>query len=112
VSVTHLFAGIPTADFAAALGWYERFFGAPPDRFPHETEAVWQLVENALVYVLLDDERAGSALLTLIVDDIDAWSEQARQRGIAVPEIETTSAVRRTSFNDPDGNMIQIGQVG
>lgn len=112
MSVTHLFAGIPTADFAAALDWYERLLGGPPDRFPHETEAVWQLAENALVYVVLDDERAGSALLTLIVDDIDTWVEQALERGMAIPEIETRPGLRRTTVEDRDGNRVQIGQVG
>jgi catechol 2,3-dioxygenase-like lactoylglutathione lyase family enzyme len=111
VPVTHLFAGIPTADFAAALDWYERLLGGAPDRFPHDTEAVWQLVDNGLVYVVLDHERAGNALLTLIVDDVDGWAEQARRRGVAVPEIAASPGLRRTGFDDPDGNRIQIAQI-
>ncbi len=51
----------------------------------------------------MDDERAGRALVTLIVDDIDAWTAQARQRGVATPVLEATSALRRTTFNDLDG---------
>jgi len=31
-----LFAGIPVRDFTAALGWYERLFGAAPSSFPHD----------------------------------------------------------------------------
>ena len=38
-----LFAGIPVADYAAALEWYERLLGSPPTFFPHDTEAVWEL---------------------------------------------------------------------
>lgn len=110
--VTHLFAGIPTADFAVAVSWYERFFGAPADRFPHETEAVWRLVENALVYVVLDRERAGNALLTLIVEDIGTWVREARRRGVVLPCIETRPGMQRTSVSDPDGNVIQIAQIG
>jgi predicted enzyme related to lactoylglutathione lyase len=112
VSITYLFAGIPTAEFATALSWYERLFGVAPDRFPHDTEAVWQLVEGGLVYVVLDQKRAGSALLTLIVDDIDEWGVRARGRGIAVPEIGPGSGLRRATLSDPDGNRIQIAQVG
>jgi catechol 2,3-dioxygenase-like lactoylglutathione lyase family enzyme len=111
VSVTHLFAGIPTADFAVAVAWYERFFGAPADRFPHETEAVWQVVENALVYVVLNEELAGSGLLTLIVDDIATWARETRRRGIALPGIDKGVSVRRVTIHDPDGNSIQIAQV-
>ncbi len=112
MSVTHLFAGIPTADFAVALDWYERFFGAPADRFPHETEAVWQLVENALVYVVLDEERAGSGLLTLIVDDIARWARETRRRGVALPDIDQAARIQRITIHDPDRNSIQIAQVG
>jgi hypothetical protein len=41
-----LFAGIPVADYAAALKWYERLLGSPPTFFPHDTEAVWELAEH------------------------------------------------------------------
>jgi len=38
-----LFAGIPVADYTAALKWYERLLGSPPTFFPHDKEAVWSL---------------------------------------------------------------------
>lgn len=44
-----LFAGIPVADYAAALKRYERLLGSPPAFFPHETEAVWELAEHRYV---------------------------------------------------------------
>ncbi len=47
-----LFAGIPVADYAAALNWYERLLGYPPTFFPHDTEAVWELAEHRYVYVV------------------------------------------------------------
>jgi hypothetical protein len=47
-----VFAGIPTADFTSALPWYERFLGEPPDRFAKEDEAVWQLADTRLIYLV------------------------------------------------------------
>ena len=41
-----LFAGVPVADNAAALKWYERLLGSPPTFFPHDTKAVWELAEH------------------------------------------------------------------
>ena len=112
MAVTHVFAGIPVADHEAALEWYERLLGRPPDRSPTEDEAVWELTDAGLIYVVGDEERAGSALLTLIVDDLDGWAEAAARRGIQVGEIDTVpGAVRRTVITDPDGNRIQFGQV-
>lgn len=112
MQITHLFAGIPTGNLAAALAWYERLLGRPPDRLPHEHEAVWQLVDDALIYVVLDPERAGRGLLTLIVDDIEAWADGVRGRGVAIGTIDEVPGLRRTTITDPDGNRIQIGQVG
>jgi catechol 2,3-dioxygenase-like lactoylglutathione lyase family enzyme len=109
--VTHVFAGLPTADFDAALSWYERFFGRAPDRFPHDREAVWQLADSGLVYLVADTRRAGSGLLALIVDDLDGWVAGVAARGIAVGEIETLArGMRKTVVTDPDGNAITLGQ--
>jgi hypothetical protein len=80
--ITHVFAGIPTADFESALPWYERFLGHPPDRFPRAGEAVWQLTETGLVYLVADPERAGHTLITLIVDDLDERLDELAGRGI------------------------------
>lgn len=103
---------MPTADLASALGWYEKLLGRPADRLPHADEAVWQLTESALIYVVSDAERAGNGLLTLIVDDLEAQLAALRQRGLDPGPIETLpNAVRRVGLTDPDGNRIQIGQL-
>src|ERR1700677_4298657 len=41
-----LFAGIPVTGYAAALPWYERFFGGRPSFLPNDTEAVWEVAEQ------------------------------------------------------------------
>ena len=44
-----VFAGIPVANYAAAVKWYERLVGTSPTFFPRDTEAVWELaVERCL----------------------------------------------------------------
>jgi hypothetical protein len=48
-----LFAGIPVADYAAALSWYERLLDSEPTFYPHDTEAVWELAEHRYVYIVL-----------------------------------------------------------
>ena len=47
-----LFAGIPVADYAAALSWYERLLGSAPTFFPHDTEAVWELASHRFVFIV------------------------------------------------------------
>jgi catechol 2,3-dioxygenase-like lactoylglutathione lyase family enzyme len=112
MTISHLFAGIPTRDLDTALRWYERLLSRAPDRFPNEREAVWQLTENGLIYVVADPLRAGNGLITLIVDDLERWMTDVAARGIPVGEVETLgSGVRRITLADPDGNTISIGQV-
>src|SRR6476469_8488231 len=101
MSIDHVFAGIPVADYSAARSWYDEFFGRVPDLFPHDTEAAWQLTETAWVYIVEDAERAGRALVTILVDDVDAWPVDAD---------DSIPGMRRGEISDPDGNRIQVGQ--
>ena len=105
-----LFAGIPVTEFTAALRWYERLLGSPPTFFPHDTEAVWELAEQRSVYIVQLPERAGHAIHTLFVDDLDARVAQIAGRGLEPAERETYSnGVRKVTYRDPDGNEIGFG---
>ena len=107
-----LFAGVPVADLEAARAWYERLLGRAPDMVPNETEVVWQLAEAGWIYVVADAERAGRALLTVIVDDLDGLLAGLCERGLAAGPVETLgTGVRRAEIADPEGNRIAFGEV-
>lgn len=111
MAVTHVFAGIPVAHRDAAAGWYERLIGRPPDLVPNDDEAAWRLTETGWIYIVVDAGRTGSALSTLLVDDLDAFLAGLAERGITTSRVETIAdAVRRTVVTDPDGNRLQVGQ--
>ena len=104
-----LFAGVPVRDFASARAWYEQLLGAT-SFFPHATEAVGTLAEDRSVYIVEDAERAGRALITVWVDDLDAAVAQIASRGLEPAERETYSnGVRKTTYRDADGNQIGFG---
>jgi catechol 2,3-dioxygenase-like lactoylglutathione lyase family enzyme len=108
----YLFAGIPVSDFAPALAWYEKLLGAPPSSFPHDTEAVWELTDHGLVFLVERPEHAGHAMHTLIVDDLDSVLAGTAQRGLAPASEETyPNGVRKVTFADPDGNEVAFGAV-
>jgi predicted enzyme related to lactoylglutathione lyase len=111
--VTHVFAGVPVADYDAALAWYERLLGCPPDLIPNENEAAWQVTETGWIYVIRDAERAGKAVLTLLVDDLDDRIADLAQRGLAIetPRWEVPGSVRKAVITDADGNTIAFGEV-
>ena len=108
----YLFAGIPVNDYAAALAWYERLLGSPPSSFPHDTEAVWELAEHRLVYIVQRPEHAGHAMHTIMVDDLDSQVAGIAQRGLEPTQRETyPNGVRKITYVDPDGNEIGFGGV-
>jgi hypothetical protein len=111
MSFTYVFAGIPVADREAAVSWYELFAGAPPDLIPNSAEAAWQMTGTGWIYVIVDPARAGTALNTLLTDDLDSFIANLGERGIEAGLVETLgSGVRRTTVTDPDGNRLNVGQ--
>ncbi|MFE5511385.1 VOC family protein [Streptomyces sp. NPDC056529] len=105
-----LFAGVPVEDYAAALSWYERLFGAPPAFLPNDTEAVWGVAEHGYVYIEHRPGRAGGAFHTLFVDDLDARVAGITARGLTPADRETyANGVRKVTYEDADGNRIGFG---
>ena len=108
---THVFAGVAVADFPAAAAWYERLLGRPADLVPNWNEVAWQISESGWIYVVGDSTRAGKALVTLLVDDLDDRIAEFAERGLAPLRIDTLpNLVRKATITDPEGNQITFGQ--
>ena len=105
-----LFAGVPVTDYAAALEWYERLFGAPPSFFPNDIEAVWELAEHRFIFIEQRPEHAGHARHLVFVDDLDGLVARIAERGLTPATRETyANGVRKATYRDPDGNEIGFG---
>jgi catechol 2,3-dioxygenase-like lactoylglutathione lyase family enzyme len=104
-----LFAGIRVRDLTAAREWYERLLGEP-SFFPNATEVVWTLADDRSLYIEEDPGRAGGALITVFVDDLDARIADIGSRGLEPAERETYSnGVRKATYRDEDGNEVGFG---
>jgi len=105
-----LFAGLPVSDYQRALTWYERLLGLEPTFLPNATEAVWELAEHRYLYIEELPERAGHALHTVFVDDLDERVKTISARGIEPASQETYgNGVRKVIYRDSDGNEIGFG---
>lgn len=105
------FSGIPVAEYEAAIAWYERFFGRAPDVLVADNEAMWQVIADGWVYVVGDAGRAGHALLTLAVRDLDAEVAARAARGLTPAQFERMPGGNTAAFLDPEGNRVTLAQI-
>jgi catechol 2,3-dioxygenase-like lactoylglutathione lyase family enzyme len=111
LTINHVFAGIAVADYDSALAWYTRFSGRSPEVIVTENECMWHVADAAWVYVVGDANRAGKALLTLLVDDLEDHVAELGERGLETSTIDTVPGLyRKAVITDPEGNMISLGE--
>jgi hypothetical protein len=105
-----LFAGIPVTDYQRSLSWYKQLLGSEPAFLPNATEAVWELAAHRYLYIKEWPERAGYAVHTVFVDDLDHRIQSIGAQGIEPASRETyQNGVRKVIYHDPDGNEIGFG---
>ena len=101
----------PCTEQGAAIDWYTRLFGRPPDLRAGE-EILWDIDEHATLFIEPDAARAGAGRVTLAVSGLDALLERLATEGIEHEPIETYSnGVRHVKVPDPDGNAIALAEL-
>lgn len=109
---TEVFAGIAVTDFDVALEWYQRLFGCGPSFCPNDREAVWAIADHRWIYIIVEPERAGGAIQTIMCDDLEAAIAGIAARGLHFSKDEAPDAgVRKLIYYDPDGNEIGVGRI-
>jgi predicted enzyme related to lactoylglutathione lyase len=108
-----LFAGVAITDLDTVRPWYERLFDRPADIIPNESEVMWRAAADAgWLYLVVDEQRAGTSLAALSVADLDAELERLRGHGIEPEVVEQVGeAGRKATLRDPDGNTVALIEV-
>jgi glyoxylase I family protein len=105
----HVLAVVPVSDIERADAWYEALFGRPADNRPMPSLVEWQVTAGGWVQVTVDNQRAGSGLLNLAVDDLAATRGELAKRGVETGEIQTVNkGVQLSALSDPDGNAVTL----
>ena len=110
MSVNRVLAGVAVADVDAAVPWYERLFGRPPDALPMEGLAEWHVPAGGVVQLVASADRAGRSLLTLDSDDLRHELVAMQERGLDAGELDDTTSDRVliATTTDPEGNEITL----
>jgi hypothetical protein len=108
IAAGYLFSGIAVTDYARAAGWYETLFGRMPDVIVRdEIECMWEIREGAWIYIVLDSERAGKSLVTVLVEDLERTLLELSGRGVRDWKTEIVPDVyRKAIITDADGNTL------
>jgi hypothetical protein len=110
--VNRVLAGVAVADVDAALPWYARLFGRPPDALPMEGLAEWHVPSGGVLQLVANRERAGRSLLTLDLPDVAQALAGMRERGLEAGPLDdmTSDKVLIASTTDPEGNAVTLVQ--
>lgn len=107
-----LFSGVPVTNLETSLQWYQRLLGCAPSFFPNDREAVWAIADHRWIYIIVEPERAGGSVLTIICDGLERLIDEIDGRGISFEKEEFPAEnVRKVMYYDPDGNEIGFGRV-
>jgi glyoxylase I family protein len=108
-----LFAGVAITNLDGVRPWYERLFGRPADIIPNENEVMWRAAADAgWLYLVVDEQRAGRALVALSVADLEAELAVLRSRGIEAEVVEQVGGGgRKATLRDPDANTVALIEV-
>jgi hypothetical protein len=71
---------------------------------------IWRLAHGGSICVVEDTARAGSGLVTLALDDLDAHKARLRAAGLAFTEQADGPSPRRLVGQRPDGNTLRFFQ--
>ncbi|WP_327141531.1 VOC family protein [Nocardia sp. NBC_01327] len=116
MDIKFLFSGVAVTDFASSVDWYTRLFGRAADVLVTPgVEVMWQLTDTALVYVVVDPDHAGRALVNIAVSDLDAEVAEIASRGIDPGPLFRVgpegAGGRKAPFTDPDGNSVFVIEI-
>jgi predicted enzyme related to lactoylglutathione lyase len=73
---------------------------------------MWRIADGAWIYIVRDPERAGQALVTLAVPDLDSTIAEIAGRGLGHAPTETIEGAGwKASDLDPEGNQVTFIEV-
>jgi catechol 2,3-dioxygenase-like lactoylglutathione lyase family enzyme len=111
LAIEKVLAGIAVGDFDSARDWYGRLLGRAPDAEPMGGLAEWHPSEHGGIQLVEDGGRAGSSLVTLVVDSLHERLSVLEAKGIpAGPIVGTLGVVRAVTVTDPEGNLITFAE--
>jgi hypothetical protein len=111
MAITNALAGIAVNDVGAAVHWYSRLIGRPPDRKPMPNVAEWRFENGSGVQLYEDEDRAGGSCVTLFDADLDKRIADFKAKNIPIQSRSSSAKLRSVTIEDDDGNRVVFMQM-
>ena len=108
--IRNALAAIAVSDLKRSVDWYERLLDRSAS-MPMEEVAEFGFDKGGWLQLYRDARRAGSASVTLSVDDLEDEIAKMETKGVAVDTRTSTVIVKTAIIKDPDGNRIVFAQA-
>lgn len=115
MKMTQIIPMLPVKSMPASVDFYCRLLGFEVEK--QQDEWGWAMLRFNDCRLMLDQSinvHPGlfrETVLYLYPDDIAAYHDQIRSRGLAIPDLNVTFyGLTEFRINDPDGNRLWIGQ--
>lgn len=106
-----IYAAAIVKDFDAALVWYDRLMGRPADDQPFPGMAQWRNMGAAGLQIWKDDDRAGKAIMTIVVSDLALEKARLEPLGFRFQHEASGNFGAVAQIFDPEGNCINLTQA-
>jgi predicted enzyme related to lactoylglutathione lyase len=110
IALVGIYAAAIVKDFEAALDWYTTLMGRAPDDRPFPGMAQWRNMGAAGLQLWQDDERAGQAIMTIVVSDLEAEKARLTPAGFRFENEATGDFGAVAQIFDREGNRINLTQ--
>ena len=110
ISIQGIFASAAVADLEAALSWFEKLMGRPADDRPIPGMAQWRKMGAGGLQLWQDEERAGKAIITIVVTDLATERARLAALGLTLGDPSTGDFGSVAQIFDPEGNRLNIAQ--
>ncbi|WP_126976159.1 VOC family protein [Frigidibacter oleivorans] len=110
ITVQGIYAAAIVEDFDAGVAWYERFMGRPADDTPIPGMAQWRNMGGAGLQVWEEAERAGQAIMTIVVPDLATEKARLAAAGMELINEASGDFGAVAQLIDPEGNRINLAE--
>ncbi len=110
MDILGIFAVACVTDMERSVEWYARLIGRAPDDRPMDGLVQWRSGGGAGLQLVLDVEKAGSSLITIVTPDLDLARKRLAAASLLLePDIQGDFGILAQT-SDPDGNRLTLAE--